>query len=81
MKTYQNWDLAEQRAVQQYEKAKNQEYIKAVIKPGMWCTVGCGWGDTRAKLQYTDQDTYYWISNKGFKFLTHDLKDVHSIEM
>lgn len=46
---------------------------------GQWYNIECGWGMTKAKLQYIHQGVYYWKSNKGFRFISHDLEGATAI--
>lgn len=41
--------------------------------------IKCGWGETKARLQYVHEGVYYWKATNGFKFITHSLKDANQV--
>lgn len=46
------------------------------MEAGTICIIKCGWGNTKAELQYVVDGVYYWRATRdGFRFITHDLED------
>ncbi|MFB9654562.1 hypothetical protein [Pseudarthrobacter oxydans] len=48
-------------------------------KPGATFIVQCGWGPTRAVLDYVIEGTYHWRDTKGFRFTSSGISDAREV--